>query len=554
MNKAQERSRNMKYGLLVAAIALLVYANSAGNGFVGDDHSVIRHNPVLQGPPLSLFGVIDTTSDTNYLPFYRPLTYMTFLIEQRLHDLNPFPMHLVNVLLHALNAFLVYLLARTLFPEQGQAVLVGLLFAVHPLHSEGVNFLAGGRNTMLACLFSLLAYLVHRESVARNGVIGAVAGSFLLLAGLLSKEVALAVVPCILLLEAGVWRESGIGLHSRPVFRTLPYAAALLCYFVIRWTTMSRYGVQGGILPGFGMPLEEGLSAAPDLLSRLLDNLYILPRYLLTVVWPTALSPRYIVPRDLQAMAPALVGGWIALTGILAWLLTRGRSKATLFGLLWAVAFWLPVSGIVYFSDVTMADRFLYIPAIGLWVIAADQLSKVFPSREAGRNAAVGAVIFVLLLLSGVTVRRNLDWKSDLTLNTRMVEQYPDNPHGHYNLGSAYVQRRQANDLQLAEREYERVRELDPDNRSVYTPLGYVRLEQGDFEGALEYYTAALAFAPDDRDARINRAIAYEHLGRYQEALKEYQYYLSLTGHNNIPGSREYAEQKVRALAGEHPK
>ena len=87
-------------GFLVTVVAFLVYANSLGNSFVGDDHSVILHNPLLRGSPLSLFSGIDTTSDTELLPFYRPLTYLTFLIEQRLHGLTPFFVRLFNVLLH----------------------------------------------------------------------------------------------------------------------------------------------------------------------------------------------------------------------------------------------------------------------------------------------------------------------------------------------------------------------------------------------------------------------------------------------------------------------
>lgn len=548
MSRGREWSQDLWYGLFLAVLAFAVYANTALNGFVGDDHSVIRHNPVLQGSPLRLFSVIDRTSDTNYLPFYRPLTYLTFLVEQRLHDLTPSRMHLLNVILHALNTFLSYRLARVLFPYRAPALLVGLLVAVHPLHTEGVNFLSGGRNTLLACMFSLTALLAHRTGAVRNNAWAVLVASMSFLAGLLSKELALAVLPCLLLIEFNVLQTRGERWGARSTLRMLPYGAALSCYLAVRWVTMSRYGVQGGIVPGFGMPSAEDAAAVPDLLSRLLDNLYILPRNLLTVIWPTALNPRHLVPHDLQSVALALAGAWLVLAGILAWLLTRGRSRATVFGLLWAAAFWLPVSGIIYFSDVTMADRFMYIPAIGLWIIAADQLSRARPAHQAGRYGTVAATVIALLCFAGLTVRRNMDWKSDLTLYTRMVEQYPDNPYGHYNLGSAYVDRKGPNDLQLAEQAFERARELDVGMSLVYTPLGYVRLEQGDFAGAVACYNKALAAVPEDRDARINRAIAYERLGMYQEALEDYRYYLSLTGHNNIPGSREYAEQKLREL------
>ena len=91
-------------GIVVAMVALLVYANSLGNGFVWDDELVIVTNPVLRGEPLDLFRSIDTGRDTDLSPFYRPLTYLSFLVEHRVHTLVPFPMHAINVVLHAANA------------------------------------------------------------------------------------------------------------------------------------------------------------------------------------------------------------------------------------------------------------------------------------------------------------------------------------------------------------------------------------------------------------------------------------------------------------------
>ena len=132
--------------LIVAAAAVIVYANSLGNGFVTDD-STVMHNPALQGSPLALFNTIDSISDSQIMPFYRPLTYLTFAVEGRLHDFDPFWMHFGNILLHVINALLVYLLSKSLLGDYRPALLAGLLFAVHPIHTESVNFLSGGRNT-----------------------------------------------------------------------------------------------------------------------------------------------------------------------------------------------------------------------------------------------------------------------------------------------------------------------------------------------------------------------------------------------------------------------
>lgn len=536
-------------GLFVAIIAFLVYANSLGNGFVGDDHSVVLNNPVLQGTPLSLFSAIDTTSDAQLLPYYRPLTYLTFLIEERLHGFNPFLMHLFNVLLHSANAFLIYCLAHSLFRERYAPFFVALLFAVHPLHAEGVNFISGGRNTMLACFFSLIAYLLHHSSIGRGKFSFALGGAVFFLAGLFSKESALAVLPFILLQEIAPLRESVSGSRLRTAIRLFPYFAAVICYVVMRWMTLSALGIQTSIIPGLGTEKLQSMYIIPSLTERLLNNIFIIPKYLLTIIWPISLSSRYVVPENLHLLALPLLAAWLCIFTMLGWLFTRGRSPVTLFGLFWLTAFWLPVSGIVYFSSVPVADRFLYIPAIGLWIVVADQASRLLSSRNMPGKYVIAAVIFIILFFSALTLRRNLDWHSDMTLFTRLVEQYPENAYGHFNLGSAYIQRRSPNDLKLAEEEFEKALALDPAMQEVHTPLGYTRLEQGNFEGALSAYSRALEIYPLDKDARINRGIAFEKLGRYNEALADYQFFLTIPGYNNIPGSREHAERKVLELS-----
>ncbi|MBI5075990.1 MAG: tetratricopeptide repeat protein [Nitrospirae bacterium] len=543
-----EKRRELLYTLAVAVLAFVVYANSLQNGFVGDDHSVVLNNPALRGSPISLFGVIDTSSDMQLLPFYRPLTYLAFMLEDRLHGLNPFMMHLFNVLLHAANAFLVYRLARSLINDGNAALLVGFLFAVHPLHTEGVNFISGGRNTLLACFFLLAAYLSHRRSVIHDNFAGAFAGAFLLLGGLFSKETALMIVPFIVAQEIFPLLKNTTGTRPRAVIRLLPYIAAVAGYLVMRWMTLSGLGIQEGLMPGFSSEKLREMYVVPGLGERLINNFYILPHYLLSVVWPLSFSPRYAIPGDFSLFVLPLVIGWISILGIGGWLLIKSRSSCTVFGLAWLILFWLPVSGIVFFSGVQMADRFLYIPAIGIWLVVADQAALRMPSRNAARRYVYAGAALILLLLAVLTIRRNMDWRSDMTLFTRVVEQYPENPHGHLNLGSAYLDRRGPNDLVLAEKEFEEALSLDRELQTVYAPLGYIQMEQGDFEKALYYYSEALSFEPMARDARINRGIAYEKLGRYDEALADYEFYLRLTTFNNVPGSQEYAEARVREL------
>lgn len=522
------------FGCAVAAVALIVYANSLGNGFVWDDDVVIVGNPALKGPAMALFSGIDTGRSSELTPYYRPLTLLTFLVEARLHDLTPVLVRLFNVLLHAANAFLVFRLARSFFTDPAPALVAALLFAVHPLHSEGVDFNAGGRNTMLSCLFVLSAYLLHRRGRDGRSLLSAGAGAVLFLAGLLSKETTLALLPFIVALEIAPLRSPLPGARSGALFRLIPYGAATLLYGLLRGAALAGAGVRLDILPGLG--------------TRLLQNLYGIPRYLLTVAWPPAQSAKYFVPDDLHLLALPLAGAWLAIAAGSWWLLTGGRSRVTLFGTGWLVAFWLPVSGIIPIPSAPLADRYLYIPAIGLWLIVADQAGRVLSGRAALRRYAAGGAAVLLLVLAGLTVRRNLDWHDDISLFTRLTAQYPERAFGHHNLGCAWLDKKK--NLDQAALAFEKALSLDPLFPRLRTQMGYVCLQRGDLEGALRHYTEAVLINPGDAEAHLNRGIVLEAAGRYGEALDEYRHFLAVPG-NDLPGARPLAEAKVRGLAGQ---
>lgn len=547
--KAEAR-RALFFGLLVAAIAFLVYANSLGNGFVMDDYTVIVSNPLLRDSPGALFNYIDSTRENETLPYYRPLTILTFLLEERLHGLAPFPMHLVNVLLHAATAFLVYLMALTVLGKDARtAFLAGVLFAVHPINTEVVDFISA-RNGLLCCLFMLIAYLVHHRSVLRKNIWGGVLAAVFLSASLFSKETALMAFPFIVALEFSSLRAGESGLRTQAVLRLLPYAAVLIFYMIVRWKVLSQFGIQTSIIPGMGAEKLQSVYEIPNLAARLMLNVYLIPRYILAFVWPIALSPRYAIPSDFNPLIPALTAVWFCIVFAVGWLLTRGRSKTTIFGLAWFALFYLPVSGVAMFPSSPMADRFMYIPAIGLWIIASDQINKVLVGNPAFGTYALSAVALVTLVLGGITVRRNMDWKDEVRLMTRFVEQYPEDAYSHLGLGNAYFAERDRREryLDFAELEYTKALGLNPVLPGVYTNMGYIALARGDSEIAVHYYTRALSIYPLDKEALLNRGIAHENLGKQKEARQDFLRFLAIKGYE-LADARPYAEARVRALS-----
>ncbi|HIJ86958.1 MAG TPA: tetratricopeptide repeat protein [Desulfuromonadales bacterium] len=548
----KEESRELYFGLFVAAVAFLVYANSLGNGFALDDDSVILNNPALKNGIISLFNSIDTTNETQLLPFYRPVTYLTFFIEGQLHGFNPFFIRLCNVLLHSANTFLVYRLARSLFKGTTYTpIFVALLFALHPLQSEGVDFNAGGRNTMLTCFFSITSYLLHSRSILQQKAYSAVAGAAMFLAALFSKESALMILPFILALEIAPFRSSATGARLQSIIRLIPYFAAATIYIIMRWMTLSKLGIQTSIIPGIGTNALEAMYVTTDLSTRMLNNLYIIPAYLWSAINPTALANRYMVPDDLNLLALPLSGAWFCILGGMVWLCTKGRSSASLFGAAWLVLFWLPVSGIVFVPGAQQADRFIYIPAIGFWIIIVDQITRAFPFEKpaASRYASI-IITLILLVMAGLTVRRNLDWRSNLTLYTRFVAQYPENVHARVGLGKAYYDKGKLQNIEMAEHEFEKAVSMDPNFPMIFTFLGNIKLNREDLKGALYNYSKAIEVYPYDKEARLNRGITLEKLGRPKEALTDYLFYLTSPDKtDNIPGGRLHAEQRIREIS-----
>lgn len=547
-------------GLAVFLIAFLVYANSLGNSFVMDDKSILADNPVLSGDLVSLFNRIDTTSEQHLLPYYRPFTYITYWVENRLHGLEPFYVRLFNVILHSINTLVFFHFARLVTGSSLSALLAGIIFAVHPINSEAVDFNSGGRNTMLATFFVLTAYILYKRSVMRGIFPSAFAGSVLFLIGMLSKEFAICLM-FIILAEEVVKLKAGERGMLKSFLRLLLFFVAVVVYLIMRWQVLSAYGIQSGIIPGLSAERLKDMYYFQDISTRLLNNIYIIPKYFLNIIFPLSLSPKYIVPDDILSHIGVIAFGFILIAGGL-WFSFKKNRPITVFGVFWLVCFFLPVSGLVAFSSDQMADRYLYAPALGLWLICSDTFAKHYDVM--GRKAMPTLIAVVLIsAYAAITFQINRDWKDDLSIFSRVVRLYPDNPNGHVGLGGAYYELG-LNDpvyLKKAEDSFRKAMDLThyyegfaSDKRPpmylqvLSTRMGNIKFMQSDLKSAIEFYSKALMIWPSDLEARINRAMAYERIGAIKEAIRDYEVFLSIPESSLAAEPRLFAIQRLNAL------
>jgi tetratricopeptide (TPR) repeat protein len=152
-------------------------------------------------------------------------------------------------------------------------------------------------------------------------------------------------------------------------------------------------------------------------------------------------------------------------------------------------------------------------------------------------------------VLAGLTIKRNLDWRSNYFLYASLVEHYPENIHAHAGLGNVFYGKDKEHDTDLAEREFEKVIAIDPNFPMIYTRLGNIKLNKEDLAGAMYCYSKAIEVYPLDKEAHLNRGITLEKLGRPKEAYTDYLFFMTLPGStDNIPGGRQHAEQRMREI------
>lgn len=385
--------------LLVIAV-LAVYGRTLTHGFVWDDHQIIVNNQVLEGLSTipRLFLVEDTVEEST--GYYRPVTYITFAIERALWGEAPAGYHALNLFLHTAAVLLFRAVAAALFNNRRLAFVAALVLALHPVATETVCFLAGGRNTLLAACFGLLALLGH----IRQRPVPATA-CFLL--AIFSKEFAL-LFPVIMLLYDIRTRQ------ERPALRVYTsYLACIAGYLALRSIAVDKADFISGI------NLID-LAAAPYLVVRYLLNLFF--PFNLKVLYQTDLTRSTVLACSvlLILLIPVLVTSARKITGLL-------------FAYCWLFLFLLPVINIIPLKSMSlMADRYSYFSLMGFALLAGAVTVRL---RDRTLLASLALVCAAYLAVSSW---RAGFWKNDLVFFSRMVQDAPDRFCGLKNLGMVH--------------------------------------------------------------------------------------------------------------------
>ena len=411
-------------GVFVAACAL--FAPTYGYDFVYDDVHVIRDNQLIHS--LSRWREIIAAP---WWPdgLYRPLTSLLNAMNWAVGHGDPHIFHLTNIVLHGLAALLVFLLAAELVGA-APAVIAGLLFAVHPVHVEAIGNVVG-RAEVLATIFSVAAALLYLRDgrlVARGETVslrrlGLAAATLLaVLCALASKESAFA-VPGLLLLIDGVDRGAGGSFEMRwrrhlPLW--LVVLAATVGWLLLRWRVL------GDIAGDYSAPGLMGQGMA----GRALVMLPVVLQYLRLLLFPAHLSadysPDYLTVTDSITPAGLLAVGVIAVVAGVAWIARRAAPIVT-FSLGWMAMALMIVANVIVPSGILVAERALYLPSVGIVILAAWLWQA---GAKRARGPALAALGLVLVAAAARTLTREPVWRSNATFFPALVRDAPGSFRG----------------------------------------------------------------------------------------------------------------------------
>ena len=412
--------------LVLGACVILAYSNVYHNSFLYDDESLILHNRYIRdwGNILTLFKTTIIAGADGLCNYYRPLQTLAYLICYRLAGISLPAFHAVNILFHAVNACLMYLLGRRLGFAAAPVFAASLLWAVHPIHTEAITYMSGTADP-LSVMFTLLTILIILPDFTRGKIFAATP---IMLMALLSKESAL----CIPLLAMGcLYLRSPEPLNIKSYIKLWPLGVLA-----------ALYGVLHFILPIYGTYQPGAAAVAPAAKNNFVP-FATLPSYVQFLLWPTGLHmeralPAYPTPWH----APVLLG--MAMIGAGTALIIRLASEAQR-ALAWGILWFAGAHVILFSVDDIIYEHWMYLPSIGLFLGGAQAAYLTLKDKtpKSLHLPLWGCLGIVAALLGALTFQQNTKWRDAETFSTNIIDQGEPSAKARILLGNALLARHQ---------------------------------------------------------------------------------------------------------------
>jgi len=528
--------------LVLAVSILAVYWQVKDHEFIDyDDNVYITDNPHVQSGLTSKSAgwAFTTTRAGNW----HPLTWLSHMMDYRLFGLNPRGHHLTSVFLHIINSILLFLALRWATSTIWPSALVASLFAIHPLHVESVVWVAERKDVLSTFfwLLTILAYINYAKRPKRR--------TYLL----------------VLLLFT-------LGLAAKPMLVTLPFVLLLLDYWPLNRFLLGRdYGsaknksarsldastqklppsrliaeklpmfMLSGIFSVIALWAQEKAGAMSGLEIvpfkwRIANALVSYVSYMGKMIWPRGLAVFYPHPQDSLPIWQVVLAGLFLLILSTAVVSLAARYKYGLVGWLWYLGTLVPVIGLVQVGEQAMADRYTYVPLIGLYIIIAWGLADLGKESHRRLTLLIVSVTSVLMVLALFSWQQARLWRNSIGLFEHTIKVTTNNYVAHYTLGNALALQ---GNLVGAMAQYKEALRIRPDHAEVHNNLGNALVLQGNLARAVEHYKESLRIVSSQGKTHRNLGVALDRLGKHEEAIRHYKEALRINprdaqSHNNI--------------------
>jgi tetratricopeptide (TPR) repeat protein len=492
------------------ACATLPYLNILINGFVYDDDAQVIQNPYVRS-----FRYLKEIFTTNVWSFsgvvvsnyYRPVMTLGYLVCYKLFGMQAYGFHLVSLLLHVLVVCLVFVLTERLTGNRVCAFVAGALFALHPVHTESVAWIAAVTDLEVT-FFYLLTFGIFL-AVARPGgrrsepLVAAMGVTFLL--ALFSKEQAMT-LPALATVYEHFFRED----------RSETSTSQKLGRYGVLWLVGVAYVLFRIHFLGGLAPEEKFRQVTPQ--QIVLSAIALVAQYVWKLLWPVRLCAFYVFRSSTSPFDPRVLAGLLVLLALAALFFVCWRShernvRFVSFAILWFFATLAPVLNAHWVGENVFTERYLYLPSVGVaWLVGlgASKLWARAGPRPAQRRALVLAGFTLGGLFAARIVIRNRDWNNDKVLFTRTLDLSPD-AYGVLNsLGIVYWDE---GDLDKAESAWRRVLAANPDDPGALINLGLVASQRHQYAEAKGFFQRAMELKPNLEEPHLSLGDTYLKMG-----------------------------------------
>jgi tetratricopeptide (TPR) repeat protein len=518
------KRRRFAGAILLAVLTLALFGRTASFDFINyDDIDYVYENPAVTGG-VTLEGLryafTDLTSGN-----WHPLTWLSHMLDAQLFGLRPGGHHLVNVMIHAIAAAGLFLFLEAATGAVAPAIFAVAVFAVHPLRVQSVAWVSE-RKDVLTALFWVACLLLYLDYVRRPrpAAMAALSAAFAL--GLMAKPMLVTLPVILLLLDAWPLGRPGSVPARRLLTEKIPLGLLAAASSVVAWIAQQE---------GEALRSLQGLPLA----HRAANALTSVVGYIGRTLWPAGLAIFYplarapIPPWRWGAAATIIVT--ITVTAVWQW----RRRPYLAAGWLWYVIALLPVIGLVQVGDQAMADRYTYLPTVGLLLMAAWGAAEAARRNAAATRAAIAAGLAVVALLSLATFRELSHWRGTIPLMERALAVTRDNYVAENNLGSALFD---SGRTEEAIPHFLEAIRLRPGHANAHYNLGVALLGLSRWAEAADHFRIALHVTPNDTDTMLNLGAAYLNQGLNADAAGLFERTLALK-----PGYRMAEENLATA-------